>query len=92
MKYKKGEGYWLGKKRIGFVPWNKGTHGLQVAWNKGKSAPWAKNLPQQFKKGLVAITLEVDNGRVLCVKCHKETDTYGTKSKKKKNNERFEYA
>ena len=59
MKYKKGEGYWLGKKRIGFVPWNKGTHGLQ---------------------------------RVLCVKCHKETDTYGTKSKKKKNNERFEYA
>ncbi len=23
----------------------------QTAWNKGKSAPWAKNLPQQFKKG-----------------------------------------
>ena len=23
----------------------------QVAYNKGKPAPWAKNLPQQFKKG-----------------------------------------
>ena len=25
-----------------------------TAWNKGKPAPWAKNLPQQFKKGRIA--------------------------------------
>lgn len=26
----------------------------RVAWNKGKSAPWAKNLPQKYKKGQVS--------------------------------------
>lgn len=28
----------------------------------------------------------IDNGRTLCVKCHKTTDTYGSKSKKYENN------
>ncbi|MCK9370842.1 HNH endonuclease [Candidatus Dojkabacteria bacterium] len=31
----------LGQFTKGFTP-----------WNKGKPAPWAKNLPQQFKKGV----------------------------------------
>ncbi len=26
----------------------------------------------------------IDNGRTLCVPCHKTTDTWGSKSKKKK--------
>lgn len=40
-------------KLKGRIAWNKGKKGLQVAWNKGISAPWAKNLPQRFEKGLI---------------------------------------
>ena len=31
--------------------WNKGIKGIMKSWNKGKPAPWEKNLPQHFKKG-----------------------------------------
>jgi len=41
----------LSQAKKGEPSWNKGKKGFQVAWNKGKPAPWAKNLPQAFKKG-----------------------------------------
>lgn len=37
--------------KIGKSPWNKGKRGLQIAWNKNKKCPWARNNPQVFKKG-----------------------------------------
>jgi hypothetical protein len=42
------------KKGVHICPtriWNEGTKGVMKAWNKGKPAPWAKNLPQKFKIG-----------------------------------------
>ena len=40
-----------GKHTCPTSAWNKGTKGVMKAWNKGLPAPWAKNLPQGYKKG-----------------------------------------
>jgi hypothetical protein len=42
------------KNKIGIMPtpWNKGKKGVMPSpWNKGKENPYAKNLPQAFKRG-----------------------------------------
>ena len=36
----------------GITPWNKGKEGLQIAWNKGQPAPWAKN--NKWRQGIPA--------------------------------------
>jgi hypothetical protein len=41
---------WILRKYCSKNCQHKGLIG-NIAWNKGKPAPWAKNLPQQFKKG-----------------------------------------
>ena len=47
----KGQVAWnKGKRGVMPIPWNKGKKTGKPAWNSGKPAPWAKNLPQAFSK------------------------------------------
>ena len=52
---------------------------MRVAWNNGLKM---KPLSEKHKKKISSypnLRFDLNNGRTLCVPCHKETDTYGFK-------------
>ena len=61
----------------GFTPWNKGKKGC----NGGKTVTLNADHIKPFAY-FPELRFAIDNGRTLCVDCHKKTDTYLSKAQK----------
>jgi len=55
----------------GFVPWNKGTVGAQVAWNKGKSGIYSEEVLKKLSESAKSYHTGRVRPKVICPHCSK---------------------
>lgn len=71
----------------GIKGWNKGISMRDESKAKLRTFRMGKKHSEETKKKISLwseLRFSVDNGRTLCIDCHRKTDTYGNKSSKNK--------